>query len=42
MILRDKKRIQAHMKKNKSHGMVMFVSMNAVNNYALQHMNTRT
>ena len=41
MILWDKKRLRAHLKRKKRHGIVMFVSMNEVNNYALQPLNTR-
>ena len=39
MILRAKKRVQSHLKINNRHGMVMFVSMNAVNNSELQPSN---
>ena len=42
MILRENKRLLAHLKINKRHGMVMLLSMNAVNNYALQPSNACT
>ena len=41
MILRAKKIIQARLKINKRHGMVMFVSMNTINNYALKPLSAR-
>ena len=41
MILRARKIPRAHLKINKGHGMVMFVSINAVENYALQTLNAR-
>ena len=39
MILRAKKRKQENLKRNKMHGMAMFVSMYVVKNYALQPSN---
>ena len=41
MILRAKKILVVNLKINKTHGMVMFVSMNAVKNSALQYPNAR-
>ena len=39
MILRAKKRLRAHLKRKKSHGMVMFIYMNWVHVSALQPLN---
>ena len=36
-ILRANKRLWEYLKRKKIHGVVMFVSMNEVNNYELQH-----
>ena len=41
MILRAKKILREHMKRKKSHGKVMFVSMNVVNKNVLQPSNAR-
>ena len=39
MILRAKKILQSHLKRNKRHGVVMFVRMNTVNYSALRPLN---
>ena len=39
--IKGKKIIQARLKINKRHGMVMFVSMNTINNYALKPLSAR-
>ena len=41
MISRVNKRLRSHPKRKKSRGIVMFISMNAVNNYSLQPFNAR-
>ena len=41
MILRAKKILKACLRKQKRYVMVMFVFMNAVNTFAVQHMNIR-